>query len=188
MDDIVRQFQAVGGKATFFVNGLNYDCIYNRADSLRSAYNAGFQIASHTWSHPDITGLTASQFTTELTKLNTALSKIIGAIPTYFRPPYGNQNQANLNVLQQNGFTTSVLWSLDSGDSTGASVSQSEQTYNSSPKIPHIALNHETHQSTDTQLTPFIISWAQQRGLRMVTVAECLGDGSPYLHRVYPSS
>lgn len=40
-----------GGYGTYFVNGLNSDCIYNqeRVEDLRARYHAGHVIGSHLW-------------------------------------------------------------------------------------------------------------------------------------------
>lgn len=35
---------------------------------------------------------------------------------------------------------------------------------------------HETYAGTVNQLTPWLINWAKQNNLKLVTVAECLGD------------
>src|SRR5947209_13775477 len=63
--NIVDQFNAAGANVTFFVNGLNYGCIYDYAGALQNAYRSGHQIASHTWSHPDLTTLTNDQISTQ---------------------------------------------------------------------------------------------------------------------------
>ena len=55
--EIAQQFTRVGGRVTFFVNGLNYGCIYEQAEAVKAAFDAGHQIGSHTWSHPHLTAL-----------------------------------------------------------------------------------------------------------------------------------
>ena len=60
---------------------------------------------SHTWSHKDLQTLTAAEITDEVQKLNVAMKKILGAAPTYFRPPYGSYNRDALFVLAENNFT-----------------------------------------------------------------------------------
>ncbi|KAG8777873.1 Carbohydrate esterase 4 protein [Serendipita sp. 397] len=52
-NDIRAAFNNVGGKTTFFANGDNWSCIYdqNNVDALRGSFEAGHQIASHTWSY-----------------------------------------------------------------------------------------------------------------------------------------
>lgn len=56
-------------KVTFFVNGQNYNNILDPKFSamVKRAYDAGHQIASHTWSHADIS-LAATNINEEMTK------------------------------------------------------------------------------------------------------------------------
>lgn len=188
---IVDAFNAVGGKVTFFVNGLNWDCIYNRASALRSAFQSGHQIASHTWSHPDLTSLSPSQVQQEMNTLNAALRKIIGAVPVYMRPPYGSYNDQTITTLKGLGFRKLVMWDIDTGDSIGASLNQQRNSLtSSSTNQGHIILMHETSATTAQELVPFAIDWAKSRGLRMVTVGECLGDpaGNWYTDYTTPES
>ncbi|KAG6894915.1 hypothetical protein C0992_003982 [Termitomyces sp. T32_za158] len=60
-------------------------CIYD-ADNVKRvkyAFDKGHQVASHTWSHKDLTTLTWDQI---------ALRRITGATPAFMRPPYGKYN------------------------------------------------------------------------------------------------
>ena len=63
--EIVNTLNNAGVKATFFVNGNNWDCIYddNVVSSLKAAHAAGHLIGSHTWSHADLTTLSWDQST-----------------------------------------------------------------------------------------------------------------------------
>jgi len=182
--DLIQQFETAGAKLTLFVNGNNWDCIYNYATQLQTAYSHGHQIGSHTWSHPDITTLSASQFQLELSKLETAFSKILGTIPTYFRPPYGSYNQSSLSVLTAMHYRYSAIWDIDSGDANGNTVAQSESDIQSgfaSGNDYHIVLDHETQSSTVSQIVPWLLNLVKSKGLKAVTLAECLGDQySPY--------
>jgi len=177
------QLDAAGLKATFFVNGNNWDCIYNYGPELQRAYSSGYQIGSHTWSHPDITTLTEAEFTLELSQLEVAFGKILGQIPTYFRPPYGDYNSDSLAVLAQRNYIYVVTWDVDSQDADGVTVAVALQ--NLETELPeagvHIVLDHETQPYTISTLIPYLISYVQANGLHAVTVAECLGDKfSPY--------
>jgi hypothetical protein len=53
-------------------------------------YNGNHQVASHTWSHPDLCNITSYQRKNEMWKNEMALRNIIGVIPTYMRPPYSD--------------------------------------------------------------------------------------------------
>lgn len=85
---------------------LTDDCIYDKADELNDTFNAGHIIGSHTWSHADITKLSASQLNQELEKVEVALKKILGIKPKLFRPPYGNYDDDALEVLAQRGYSS----------------------------------------------------------------------------------
>ncbi|THH10445.1 hypothetical protein EW145_g1329 [Phellinidium pouzarii] len=186
--EIVDLLNKNGIKATFFVNGYNWDCIYDDSviASLQYAYNSGHLIGSHTWSHPDLTTLSWDEIHDEMWKVELALSRIIGVWPAWMRPPYGNYNDLvrSASAIRNQSL---VIWDFDSQDSDGASVQESEQYYtdlvNQHPSNV-IALNHETYQTTAEQVLPFAIQALKAKGYNFATVAECLG-GKPAYHGVF---
>ncbi|EAU89893.2 carbohydrate deacetylase [Coprinopsis cinerea okayama7 len=178
---LIDSLDRAGVKATFFVVGRMYGCIYDYADVLKKAYNSGHQIASHTWSHANLSGQSESNVRNEMTRLETALQKILGIRPKWFRPPYGAQNQNLLNIMRSLRYKT-VTWNLDTEDWNNVSVQTSQAKFNAlnnnrDPKI--IPLAHDALQSTAQQLGPWIANWANQRGLKAVTLSECLGEPIP---------
>ncbi|KAJ2924894.1 hypothetical protein H1R20_g12201, partial [Candolleomyces eurysporus] len=176
---LIDSLNSANVTATFFVVGQMYGCIYDYADVLKKAYNSGHQIASHTWSHKDLTGQSASGLQTEISRLEEALKKILGIRPKWLRPPYGGQNSNVVNTLGGLKYKV-VTWNFDTEDWNGFSVSASQSKFNSlgsDPKI--IPLSHDALQSTATQLGPWIAQWAKQKGLRAVTLSECLGESIP---------
>ncbi|KAG8955187.1 Carbohydrate esterase 4 protein [Tulasnella sp. 424] len=188
--NIVNTLKQYNAKATFFVNGDNYQCIYtpDNEKRLKTAYNAGHQIASHTWHHYNWTTLTNAQLKTEMTKTDTALTKILGIKPAFVRPPYGAYNDASRQVAAANGQAI-VIWDFDSGDSVGYTVQQSEAAYkniaNKKPKTI-LTLNHETHETTALTVLPYALKTLKAKGYKFVTVAECLGGKNPYLKKTTP--
>lgn len=184
--DIVNQFNTAGGRATFFLNGRNWGCVYDYADAIVAAVADGHQIASHTFSHPDMTTLTFDEVVYQMTKLDGAFEKILGYSPTYMRPPFGYYTAATNVALQSVGFRYNVMWDLDSNDWGGGPMSAETGAYDqASTTVPHIALNHEVYEPTASQLVPYIISWARARNLSMVTVGECLGDPPELWYKNY---
>ncbi|GJN93944.1 hypothetical protein Rhopal_007003-T1 [Rhodotorula paludigena] len=168
-----------GGRGTFFLNGNNWGCIYDRADQIIAAYKAGHTIGSHTWSHPDIAKLSEAQLHKQLDLVEGAFKKILGIKPRLFRPPYGSYNDRALKVLQQRGYTV-VNWNFDSGDTAGKSASQIISAYNKlAYPNPYIALNHETKSVTVDQVIPKVVPMLKAKGYKLVTVDKCLGI-SPY--------
>ncbi|KAF9103248.1 hypothetical protein BGX29_003630 [Mortierella sp. GBA35] len=192
-------------KVTFFVNGNNNGCIYSPTvrDAIKRAYNSGHQIASHTWSHQALTTLTVEQITTEMRRIERALLDIIGVVPRYMRPPYGdgtfgngNANDVKVQSTLKNLGYVITTWDIATGDAdiddtqppyrlTDAELARLEQAnvtnvVNDDPKgANHMQLMHDTYQRTVTQLTPWSIGYVKGLGYKLVTVAECLGDTDP---------
>ncbi|KAG8915705.1 Carbohydrate esterase 4 protein [Tulasnella sp. 408] len=188
--DIVNTLKQYNAKGTFFVNGNNYECIYSTANEqrLKTAYNEGHQIASHTWGHLDWTTLSKDQLRSEMARTDTALTKILGVKPTFVRPPYGNYNAASREVAAENGQDI-VIWDFDSGDSVGKSAQQSKDEYRKvADQTPStiLTLNHETYESTAKDVLYYALKVLQAKHYNFVTVAECLGGKNPYLTKTTP--
>lgn len=81
-------------KATFFVTGHDFakaidDPSAGYAAILRRMHADGHQIASHTWTHENLTKITNETLLINQVHYNEmALRNVLGFIPTYFRPPY----------------------------------------------------------------------------------------------------
>ncbi|KAG9570883.1 glycoside hydrolase/deacetylase, partial [Aureobasidium melanogenum] len=182
-EELIKTLNAAGAKATFFFTGTLYGCIYNRAAAVKAAYSSGHQVASHTWTHPQtLDTMSIAQLTTEMQRLETALVNIIGVKPTYMRPPY-LKTGGNVPTAMRNLGYRIITDSIDSQDWNGVSVSASEQKFRSAGPSTldgkgHISLLHETYASTVRDLVPRLIKWAKENNLKMVTVAECLGDAN----------
>lgn len=170
---------AAGAKGTFFVNGKNVGCIYDDASvaSLKHAYALGHQVASHTWSHPDLTTLTEAQTNTELDRVEVALKNILGVVPALVRPPFGSYNDLIVQIAANRNLTL-VNWNLDSRDWAGIPADESigiyEQFAATNPSTL-ISLNHESYQTSATVVLPYVIDLLQSNGYTLVTAAECLG-------------
>lgn len=168
-----------GGKGTFFLNGNNYQCIYDRVDQIRDLSAQGHTLGSHTWSHADITSLDEAGINEELEKVETAFINILGLKPLYFRPPYGNINDLALQVLGQRGYKKVFLWSDDVGDANGESPDYSKGVYDgviADYPNPHLVLDHSTIETTAYDVLPYAVPQLQQAGYQLVAVDTCLGD------------
>ncbi|KEP47598.1 carbohydrate esterase family 4 protein [Rhizoctonia solani 123E] len=181
--DISNALTRVGAKATFFVNGNNFRCIYS-ADSqarLKYIYDNGHQVASHTWGHKDLNTLSWDQVHDEMWRVEQALQRILGVTPAFMRPPFGNYNDNVRNVAGARGQKI-ANWDFDSRDASGASAAESKQLYDqviAQRPSTILTLNHETHDTTAYDVLPYAIQKLQAAGYRLVTVAECLGE-QPY--------
>jgi len=177
--DVSKALVAANATGTFFFSGNNYACIYDPDSVARVLYahNQGHQIASHTWSHADLSTLTWDQIHDEMWRVEQAFEKIVGVCPAFMRPPYGSYNDLVLQASYIRGQVVAT-WDFDSGDSVGATPAQSEASYDqliSWHPNNVLALNHETIETTVHQVLPYAIRKLQAAGYRLVSLAECTG-------------
>ena len=184
-------------KATFFVVGSNgngdIDKVTQWSDIVRRTYNEGHQIASHTWSHPDLTTLSSAARREEMYKTEEALINIIGLFPTYMRAPYLAYDSATQSDMSELGYhvISTNLDTKDYANDTPETIVNSEATFDqytvSDPaSISYIVLNHDVHRQTVYTLTEYEIQRLRARGYRPVTVGECLGDDPANWYRSLP--
>lgn len=174
-----------GARGTFYFNGNNWRCIYDEdmASSVKYAYDAGHQIASHTWHHAHLNTLSQHDIHVELWLVEQAIHRITGAYPAFVRPPFGEYNSLLVEAATMRGMTI-TNWDFDSGDTSapGVSAASTLAAYrNVIATRPSniLTLMHEITPST-TEVLPQVISELQAAGYRLVTAAECLGE-EPYL-------
>lgn len=187
--DILSQLKEAGANATFFPNGNNYGCIYETKDILRQALEDGHQIGSHTWSHPRLTQLTADEIREDMGRLDNAFSNILDLKPRYMRPPYGSYDKDVQEVLGELGYRL-VNWDIDTGDSIGADVEESKKNIidAGTDGNGHIVLMHDPMKTTAEELVGWVLEYAKENELKLVTVAECLGDeAGPYDEAAEPT-
>ncbi|MCL4424781.1 MAG: polysaccharide deacetylase family protein [Firmicutes bacterium] len=110
--EILDLLAAYGGRATFFAVGKQLQMFPELA--LRIVAE-GHDLANHTYSHPRMNSLSEKQLQEEIGKTEDIILKITGQRPRFFRPPYGEYNQALADFLAKRGYTI-VLWSEDSRD------------------------------------------------------------------------
>ncbi|KAK3904453.1 carbohydrate esterase family 4 protein [Staphylotrichum tortipilum] len=174
---LVDTLDKAGAKATFFWTGTLYGCIYNQAAAVKKAFASGHQIASHSWTHGHMGSMSESQIRSEMTKVEDALVNLIGKKPAYMRPPYLETSGAFLPTMKSMNYKV-ITNDVDAGDWNNKTPQQSEQSFQQAGASGngHIPLMHETYSGTVNTLTPWLINWAKQNNLKLVTVAECLGD------------
>ncbi|KAF2398526.1 polysaccharide deacetylase family protein [Trichodelitschia bisporula] len=170
---------ANGVPATFFVNGQNYDSIYNYAGVIQRMVSEGHQVASHTWGHADLSTLDYNGIASQMSQLEDALRSIIGKAPTYMRPPYFAYSGDTLSALGSLGYHV-ITASIDTQDwqyQTPETIGNSVGIFNSLlASGGSITLEHDPLQNTVQTLVQDQINAVRAAGLTPVTVGACLGD------------
>ncbi|KAJ3416245.1 chitin deacetylase [Chytridiales sp. JEL 0842] len=98
-------------KATFYVLGANVVNKPQWSVNLKAAFDAGHQIALHSWTHRKLSNLTDDQIVSEFMWNALAVKQVIGRIPRYMRPPYGDTDDRVRGLLSGFGFKQ-VIWNV----------------------------------------------------------------------------
>ncbi|KAG0151913.1 hypothetical protein CROQUDRAFT_71226 [Cronartium quercuum f. sp. fusiforme G11] len=174
-DELDKTLNSYKAKATYFLNGNNAGCIYDHASLLVERFRAGHLLGSHTWGHVLLSGASYGQIHIQLELLETAFIMILGVKPLWFRPPFGVYNDLVLEVLAERGYKGLVMWSKDTldADSQRPSFEEIIEAYSNYPNQTNV-LSHEIVETTVREVAPVVIPELKARGLKLVTISECL--------------
>ena len=138
---VVEMFEKYNGRATFFELGKN---ITLYPDVVKTVYEHGFEIASHSWDHPDLRKLDAEGLNKQIVDTQNAIYKITGAEPTLIRPPYGAFNDNVKSVVKNNGMEI-ALWSVDTLDWKLKDANKIKETIINNSYDGAVVLLHDIH-------------------------------------------
>ncbi|MDN4072825.1 polysaccharide deacetylase family protein [Fictibacillus terranigra] len=172
---ILKILKEKGVKATFFVVG---ERAKQYPDRLKQIYREGHAIGNHTWDHPNITQLTDKELEKNIQSTSTEIEKITGLKTNLFRPPFGEINDHQIDMLNNHHYH-SVLWTADTKDWNGTSAEEivSAVKKNASPGV--IVLQHSYHESgkfETVKALPQMIDQLRAKGYKFVTVPSLIGQ------------
>jgi peptidoglycan/xylan/chitin deacetylase (PgdA/CDA1 family) len=98
--------------ATFFNIGVNMAA---RPQLVRDEARDRYVLGDHTWDHPDMVLLSASEQAAELDRVSAEQLDLVGSVPCVFRPPYGDYDATTLALAHQRRMGV-WLWSVDTQD------------------------------------------------------------------------
>jgi peptidoglycan/xylan/chitin deacetylase (PgdA/CDA1 family) len=86
-----------------------------RPKLVRREARMGYTLGNHTWNHPDMASLSASEQAREMDQTIAEQRKLTRTSPCVFRPPYGDYNATTLSLAQHRRMAV-WLWSVDTED------------------------------------------------------------------------
>ncbi|KAI1320791.1 Carbohydrate esterase 4 protein [Mortierella claussenii] len=172
-DELLDHLDEQQLKVTLFMNGNSWSCIYAPESQrlLRRAYASQHQIAAHPWSHQDLESLSDKDIRQEMHRIEQAFREILGVVPRYMRPPFGEHGERVRRVLEEMGYVI-VLWDVDhlgsqqqgQEDDEGAEVDGKER-----PMTGHHHRRYHSHHSISS--SPSSSKWAEAvRGVPSTTL------------------
>lgn len=167
---IIDELTRLRAPATFFVCGRWCE---RNPELCRLAYERGFEMANHSYGHPQFTGLSNEQVAGELMSTERAYAAITGGtLAAYFRPPYGSTDDRVEQVAADRGYTV-ALWSRDTRDWSGASMEQIRDQASSGLAGGEIVLMHMGGPHTAEALAE-IVTNLRARGFELTTLSGVL--------------
>ena len=89
--DVLKRYNV---KATFFMIG---EVAQDNVRVMQRVYDEGHEVGNHTFTHPDISEISARQVELQLTLTERLFGSKLGVQPLYFRPPYSIDQEPDTN-------------------------------------------------------------------------------------------
>lgn len=133
--DILKEFDV---SATFFLVGFWVD---DYPEMVKAIDEAGFEIGTHSNTHPDMAKLDKNTMKSELETSISKIKEVTGKDVSLFRAPYGSYNNDLLDTAESLNLKT-IQWDVDSLDWKGLSASEIANRITSRVKNGSIILMH----------------------------------------------
>jgi peptidoglycan/xylan/chitin deacetylase (PgdA/CDA1 family) len=172
---LLDMLKARGIHATFFVVGQN---AAEYPDILKRAVAEGHEIGNHSWSHPQLTRLSADGVAAQIEKTNAAIRAAIGHDPVVMRPPYGATNAKLDRLFNEKYGMKVILWSVDPLDWKYRNSARVEKSILEQTGPGGIILVHDIH-ATSVAAMPATLDALIAKGYKFATVSELIAmEGS----------
>jgi len=162
-------------KATFFVIGEN---VAEHPEIVARAAREGHEIASHSWSHPNLAKMSQESVRSQLQRTDDAIKSATGKSPTLLRPPYGSITEREKRWIHDEFGYDIILWDVDPLDwkRPGPAVVRNRILKETRPGS--IVLSHDIHPGT-IEAMPSTFDELEAKGFKFVTVSELIDMATP---------
>lgn len=194
MLDVLKREHA---PAAFFLIGSEAE---QYPDLLERIYREGHEIGNHTWSHPDISEISAGHMKVELNATERLFEAKLGVKPIFFRPPYSIDQNPDiddevrpLQIMQDMGYVAvgsnidPYDWREFNQDGSKNTAEEITSTVlsnlppcpadaNVNPHCGNIILLHDGggNRAETLKALPAIIDGVRARGFEIVPVSELM--------------
>ena len=155
----------LGERATFFVLGNR---IKDNADLVQREHDEGHAVASHNYTHGDVSKMSASSVRSQKTRYDEVCYPVLGISARYARVPYGLCN----DYIKKDGGMPLIQWSIDTYDwrkerSNATILKNVKKQFTDGD----IVLMHDIKDRTP-KLAKALIQWLQENGYICLTIDE----------------
>lgn len=171
---LIEWLKANDVPATFFMEG---DMVKAYKSLAKDVADAGFELANHTYSHPNLRNLSEEKIVEQLQDTHDIIKEATGIDVKLMRPPYGAHNSKVDEVCERLGYKI-INWDVDTNDWRKRSADQIYNTIMDGVSDGSIVLMHDRkHNGRETVLeaTKRVVPALRAKGYTFVTVGELIG-------------
>jgi len=154
----------VGARATFFIVGNR---VSSYEDLVQREHDEGHAVASHNWSHGDVSKMSGSAIRGMKAKVDAALYPVIGITARYDRVPYGLYP----DMIKAKAGWPLIQWSVDTYDWRGRSTNAIMKNVKKQFTDGDIVLMHDIKDLTPTT-AKVMAEWLKENGYILLTIDE----------------
>ncbi|MBQ4339858.1 MAG: polysaccharide deacetylase family protein [Firmicutes bacterium] len=155
--------------ATFFVTGQWADKF---PEDVKKFYEAGHDIANHSYSHPHIADLSYEELKEDTLSCNEKIKSITGESPLLYRGPYGEYSNTLIEMLHDSEMYY-TQWDVDSLDWKDPNTETLVKNVTKKVQNGSIVLLHNGAKNTPAAL-PDIIKALKDDGYKFVLVKDMI--------------
>lgn len=160
-----------GVDGTFFLVGFWVD---KYPDMVKKIAESGCDIGNHSKNHLNMSTLDKTKISEELDYVNNKVQELTGSCPKFFRPPFGDYNNALLESVEEKQMI-GIQWSVDSLDWQGKSATEILSRVNKGVKNGSIILFHNNSDNI-LEALPLVIANLKNQGYKMVKLSDMVYD------------
>lgn len=168
-DELIDILKENDIKATFFLVGFWAE---RYPDKVQKIDQNGFEIGTHSNTHPKMTDLSQTKMQLELETSCNIIQNITGKRPRIFRPPFGAYNNKLIETAAGLDLKT-IQWDVDSLDWKDNSAQSIAERVIAKAKNGSIILMHNNGEKTPQALR-LIILGLKNKGFEFVCVGELI--------------
>ena len=172
---LLDMLKARGIKATFFVVG---QCAAEYPDIMKRIVAEGHEIASHSWSHPQLSKMGEEGVTDQLQKTHDVIKQTTGVEPKIMRPPFGAFTPNQRAWAYKKWGYKIIMWDVDPLDWKVRNAEHVKSEILKHTVAGSIILSHDIHKSTIDAM-PETLDGLTAKGFKFVSVSELLAMDKP---------
>lgn len=171
-DDIDKILETLNNKqvkVTFFMVG---NWIEKNEEAAKKIYEAGHELANHSYSHPHVSNLNYDKNKEQIEKCSKLIEKITGKPSNLYRGPYGEYNDTVIQAAKDLNHIT-IQWSIDTLDYNSLTGEQMWERIEPKLENGSIILMHNGTENTANSLE-MIIDNIKSKGFEIVPVSKLI--------------